>query len=196
MALSRITFELLSCTSKLETLCTELQQAEKSHGGRPSLQQLEQLPYLGGVINEGLRLTYGTAHRLMRISPDTAIHYKSWTIPAGTPVGMSNMFMHDNADIFPSPRTFLPERWLGDQQERRALERYLVPFSRGSRRCVGMNLACVEILLTIYALFRPRGSGRKMKLWETDIEDVEIKHDHFNAFPKADSRGIRVLIET
>jgi hypothetical protein len=58
-----------------------------------------------------------------------------------------------------------------------------------------MNLAYVKILLTLYALFRPGGVSRKMNLFETDIEDVEIKHDLFNPFPKADSRGIRVLIE-
>jgi cytochrome P450 len=193
MCLSRITFELLSCPSKLEALCGELQHKELD-GGQLSLRQLEQAPYLGGVVNEGLRLTYGTAYRLMRVSPDSAIHYKSWTIPAGTPVGMSNMFMHDDPHIFPSPRTFSPERWL-DAQQRRTLEHYLVPFSRGSRRWVGMNLAYVEILLTLYALFTPGGVSRKMNLFETDIEDVEIKHDLFNPFPKADSRGIRVLIE-
>jgi cytochrome P450 len=195
MALSRTTYELLSRPSELDRLCAELDQIEESQGGQLSVHQLEQLPYLRGVINEGLRLTYGTAHRLMRISPDTPIQYKSWTIPAGTPVGMSNMFMHDNEAIFPSPRSLLPERWLGEQQEQRALERYLVPFSSGSRRCVGANLAYIEILLTLYALFRPGGVGRRMQLSETTIEDVEIYHDLFNAFPKASSRGVRVLIE-
>jgi cytochrome P450 len=141
MALSRITFELLSCPSKLERLCAEIRQAEESQSGQISLQQLEQLSYLHGVINEGLRLTYGTAHRLMRISPDCAIQYKSWIIPAGALVGRSNMLMHDNADIFPSPRTFLPNRWLSDQQKRRSLERYLVLFSRNVSRGVAGRMA-------------------------------------------------------
>lgn len=193
MCLTRITFELLACPTKLEKLCEELQSAE-SDSYQLSLPQLEQMSYLSCVVNEGLRLTYGTVHRLMRVSPDSAIQYKSWTIPAGTPVGMSSMFMHDNPRVFPDPRTFSPERWL-NPQERRTLERHLVPFSRGSRQCVGINLAYAEILLTLHALFRPGGVGRKMKLFQTDIDDIEIKHDFFNPFPKADSRGVRVLIE-
>lgn len=57
--LSRTTFELLSNPSKLETLRNELSAAEKEHGSPLTLPHLEQLPYLGAVITEGLRLTYG-----------------------------------------------------------------------------------------------------------------------------------------
>lgn len=92
----------------------------------------------------------------MRVSPDTALHYDNHTIPPNTPVGMSAMFMHNNPTHFPNPRTFIPERYL-DPDEKRRLEKYLVPFSKGSRQCVGMQLANAELLLTIYALFKVGG---------------------------------------
>lgn len=54
-----------------------------------------------------------------------------------TPVGMTSVMLHDNPHLFPSPRPFQPERWL--QPSKTQLRKYLVPFSRGSRSCLGMK---------------------------------------------------------
>lgn len=45
--------------------------------------------------------------------------------------------MHRNENIFPSPDKFDPERWV-DPVAARFLDKYLVPFGKGSRQCVGM----------------------------------------------------------
>jgi cytochrome P450 len=55
-----------------------------------------------------------------------------------TPVSMSQRLTHENPAIFPNPRSFLPERWL-DPAERRRLEKYMQPFGRGSRACLGQQ---------------------------------------------------------
>ncbi len=61
---------------------------------------------------------------------------------------------HNNAELFPDPKTFDPSRWtVGLPEEIRARERALVPFSKGSRNCVGQNLAMGEIYCTLAALF-------------------------------------------
>lgn len=52
-----------------------------------------------------------------------------------TVVGMSSHFVHRDETIFPSPDEFIPERWLSDKG--RGLEKWLVAFSRGPRRCLG-----------------------------------------------------------
>ena len=104
---------------------------------------------------------------------------------------MSSVMMHDNPDIFPDPRAFKPERWL--QPNSAHLKKYLVPFSKGSRQCLGMQLAYCELYLIMAALYAP---GRfDFELFETDITDVEIEHDFFNAFHRLDSKGIRVLVK-
>jgi cytochrome P450 len=54
-----------------------------------------------------------------------------------TVVGMSAYMMHGDPTIFPSPDTFRPSRWL-DPVSARHLEKYLVPFGKGPRQCVGM----------------------------------------------------------
>lgn len=65
-------------------------------------------------------------------------------------------------------------------------------FSKGSRQCAGLNLAYAELYLALVAVFAP---GRfEWELFETGIEDVELKHDFLNTSPRLDSKGIRVLV--
>lgn len=107
-----------------------------------------------------------------------------------TPVGMTSVLMHQNETIFPKPLEFIPERWL-DRTERIRLEKSLVPFSKGSRQCLGINLAKAEIYLGLAMVHR----RFDMKLFETTREDVEIKHDLFLPLPKVGSKGVRVILE-
>lgn len=106
---------------------------------------------------------------------------------------MTGMLTHDNPTIFPSPKTFIPDRWLDrDDKPNNRLQKYITPFSRGSRQCVGMNLAYAELYLTVAAIFAP---GRfQLELFESDFSDVETVHDWFNPFPRQDSKGIRLLV--
>ena len=77
--------------------------------------------------------------RLIRTAPKEVLHYNDWTIPAGTPVSMSTHWTHYDPLIFPSPYEFKPERFLGDSQEARDAERYVVPFGKGTRACLGLK---------------------------------------------------------
>lgn len=67
--------------------------------------------------------------------------YKEWKIPRGTVVGMTHADLHYDPILFPDPKRFDPGRWLSVQGEEvvKRRERYLVPFSRGSRRCMGIQ---------------------------------------------------------
>lgn len=103
-----------------------------------SLTQLEQLPYLTSVLMEGLRLSPGIATRMARIAPDRDLIYDKWTIPVGTPVGMTTLLMHHDKCIYPEPNRFDPERWM-DMDRRRKSEKTYAPFSRGTRICLGFQ---------------------------------------------------------
>lgn len=58
-----------------------------------------------------------------------------------TVVSSGSTFMHNNAEVFPDPFVFDPERWLKPKEEVRELENHLVPFSRGPRMCLGFKYA-------------------------------------------------------
>ncbi len=97
--------------------------------------QLEKLPYLYGVVHESMRLAHGIVTRDPRLAPDAELRYGDWTIPRNTPVSMSTYDILMNSDIFPDPKAFIPERWV-DHPE---LDKYFVPFGKGSRQCAGIK---------------------------------------------------------
>ncbi|KAI1419592.1 cytochrome P450 [Xylaria sp. FL1777] len=155
----------------------------------PSWAELEKLPYLRGCIKEALRLN-GLVGNLARCSPDEIIMYNQWKIPKNTPVGMSIYAMHTDASVFPDPLVFKPERWVGEYDPR--MDRNFVPFTKGSRSCLGINLAWAEMYIATATLFRP--NGPRLALYETDESDIKIVRDYIMGFPKPEARGVRVAV--
>ncbi|KAI8961403.1 cytochrome P450 [Daldinia sp. FL1419] len=142
---------------------------------------LEQRPYLWAIIHEALRLTPGGSQRMARIARTEDLIYKDkednvqWVIPKGTPIGMTPILNNTDEKLFPNPEEFIPERWLLDGQPNYALEKMLISFGKGSRICLGINLAYCELfIMTTAFAFRvlPRA-----QLYETTIEDVKYDHD-------------------
>ena len=167
----------------------ELLSATAASSGTPAMQDFEQLPYLNAVIKEGFRLSYGVTTRLPRVAPDTTLHCQGHIIPAGTTVSMTSVLQHMNASLFPNPEVFDPQRWLDSDDLH--LDRYLVNFSKGTRACVGINLARAEIVLTLAMVFK----SFDMKLHDTTGADVEVERDYFAAYASAQSRGLRVTLK-
>ncbi|KAK4212172.1 cytochrome P450 [Rhypophila decipiens] len=122
---------------------------------------IEKLPYLTAVIKETLRYASPAASRTPRLVPKGGTTLPDGRfIPEGTRVGMAIYHVHYNENIFPEPRKFMPERWLDASQggimpERLPeMNRFLVAFSKGTRACLGINLAYMELYLTLAYLIR------------------------------------------
>lgn len=155
----------------------------------PSLAVLEKLPYLSAVIQESLRLCNPVTHRLSRKFPDKALRYQNYVIPPGWTVGMTSMLIHENETIYPEPHKFRPERWLNEGHQCRQLERYLVPFNRGVRVCLGLNLARAELFVILAVLFR------QFKFDVSQVSrtrDIDLTRDFIIGATSADSPGILV----
>ncbi|MCJ1308869.1 hypothetical protein MMC25_002524 [Agyrium rufum] len=211
-ALSVALYHLLASPRILSRLKAELKAAIPDRDSTPLVRELEQLPYLHAVVQEALRLSYGVCSRMQRISPDEIMMFtdrgsgKTWAIPAGTPVSMTSTLVHHDETVFPDSTTFRPERWL----ENPRLDRYLVSFSKGSRMCLGINMAYSEMYICLAAIFRRFGSVGKdagagkyevrdeedegvLELYGTDEGDVKIVADGFVPLVKKGSEGIRLL---
>lgn len=188
--MSAMLYHLLNEPELMSNLQNELQPVMQRTNGRPSQNDLEPLPYLTAVIKEGLRLYYGISQRLPRIH-NANVQYKDTVIPQGTPMSMSSMMMHTDPAIFPDPQSFKPDRWLSSKGVR--LDNYLVPFGKGTRQCLGINLAWAEMYLLVANMCAP---GRfNFALYETDLSDVKVEHDFFVAFPRLDTKGVRVTVK-
>ncbi|KAF2114400.1 putative benzoate 4-monooxygenase cytochrome P450 [Lophiotrema nucula] len=166
-------FHLAHQPSMRERLREELRTVLPMPTSTATWAQLEQLPYLTGVVYECLRLSYGLIIRLPRCAPSEALKYEDYVIPPGTPMSMSSYLVHHDETIFPDSHSFKPERWIevGDKSDR--LTKYMVSFTRGSRACLGMNLSYIVLYMTIAAFVR----RFDMELHKTTIEDLEIVRD-------------------
>lgn len=204
-----IMYWLIMQPDDLRKVKAELREAAPDPSQCPAVTDLRKLPYLTAVIKEGLRLSYGVSCRLARSDPDKNMHFvdatagKTYIIPRGTPVGMTSVQIHHDEAIFPDARRFQPERWLGTSDEVHRLDKYLVSFSAGSRKCAGINLAWAELYICLGTLlrtwgsdvFREDGDVGTFALWRTNIGDVEIMSDHFLPCARKGTQGIRVVVE-
>jgi cytochrome P450 len=201
LILTYISFQLLSNPTVLRALKEELVKAIPDPDLVTPEAILSNLPYLTGVIKEGLRLGYGISGRLYRV-PQEPMAFSSgdreWTIPPGTPVSMSAVLMHHDESIFPDSNEFRPKRWIEDPR----LDRYLVSFSKGSRSCLGINLAYAEMYLWLAGVFRRYGSPEvrfetdegALELFDTDISDADMWGDRFIPATKPGSKRVRIRV--
>ncbi|XP_066267798.1 cytochrome P450 3A29-like isoform X2 [Branchiostoma lanceolatum] len=110
--------------------------------GKLDYEAVHDLPYLEMCISETLRM-YPAAMRFDRIcKEDTEV--KGLHIPAGMIVNVPVYPIHYDADIWPEPEKFKPERFTKEEKEARDPYAYL-PFGAGPRNCVGMRLALMEV---------------------------------------------------
>ncbi|RAO64210.1 uncharacterized protein BHQ10_000222 [Talaromyces amestolkiae] len=200
--LSNFVYNVLSNKSIVQKLTTELGEAS-SASALLDYKTLERLPYLQACIKEALRLGMGVVGRLPRINQTESMTYttkisngessRTYTFPPGTVLSMSIIDMHLNDDIFPKPRLFKPERWLDSSPTHlRQMEKSFVPFGKGVRGCLGIELAKEELTLMAGNLFRRY--GRNLELYETSERDISIVHDYFAPFGPKDSKGVRVVV--
>ena len=206
-ALSVATYHLLASPRILRKLKTELMSAIRdSDDPIIPLSVLDSLPYVAAVIQEAVRLSYGVASRLQRVSPDKTMTFrdrtcgKDWIIPPNTPVGMTSVVIHQDESIFRDAHSFVPERWVDDPR----LDRYLVSFSKGSRQCLGINLAYAEMKICLAAIFRRFGSESVrmegdegiLELFGTGVEDVEVVGDGYVPLAREGSLGVRIRVRS
>ncbi|KAI0277339.1 cytochrome P450 [Russula aff. rugulosa BPL654] len=136
----------------------------------PHHEDLEKLPFLTAVIKETLRIAVTTPAGLPRVVPPSGAVISGVNVPGGvgvscpsvfcrpclmssqTVVSQSSLYVSFSEEIFDRPHDFLPDRWL--QPESKALESWLVAFSKGPRSCLGINLAYCELYLTFAYIFR------------------------------------------
>lgn len=120
-------------------LMSELQTVMPEIDTIPVLNDLEKLPYLTAVIKETLRITSLMVSRLPLVAPAETLSYGGYVIPHGHAVSMSQRHILQNEKIYRRPDEFLPARWLKNDPDIEVAERYYVPFSRGTRNCIGIK---------------------------------------------------------
>ncbi|KAI1864039.1 uncharacterized protein JN550_009059 [Neoarthrinium moseri] len=180
-------------------IMAKLRDELSAHPYATTAAQLEQLPYLSAITLEAHRLTFGLTGRNPRVCPDEAIVYthevgkddfRTYRIPPGTSISTSTLLVHTDESLFPEPWKFKPERWLvTDQAVLARQRRSMLGFMRGPRTCIGMHLANAEMAILVAVMAR-----WNMRLYETNLDDVEFLHDYHVICPKLGSKGVRAEV--
>ncbi|KAK3312515.1 cytochrome P450 [Apodospora peruviana] len=99
-----------------------------------------------------------------------------------------------NERLFPDPETFRPERWRDDPRAPdgiRPLTHYLTIFGRGTRMCLGLNLAYSELYIGFATLIR----RHELRLVDTTVRDVVFYAENTILSPSPGTKGIRVKLK-
>ncbi|KAH7981436.1 hypothetical protein HPB49_024033 [Dermacentor silvarum] len=114
-----------------------------------TIEDMKKLKYLDCVIKESLRL-YPPVPLVAR-NIDEDVHIGKHTIPKGTVAVCAIYFLHRHPNVYKEPNTFMPERFM--QNDNLSPFAY-VPFSAGSRNCIGQRFAQLEEKIMLAHILR------------------------------------------
>lgn len=105
---------------------------------------------------------------------------------------MDNYSQAHNEQFFPDSFSYKPERWLGEPRapDGKLLSRYMSAFGKGTRVCIGMQLAYADLYIGVATMFR----RVKLELYQTDRIDIDCSRDRFVPRPPKSSLGVRAVV--
>ncbi|KAL8813212.1 MAG: hypothetical protein Q9200_000441 [Gallowayella weberi] len=144
----------LICTHPevLKRMVKELQTAFPKGDASITFEQAKQLPYLTAVLREVLRCSNPLPGRLPRVVPPEGASIDGIDLAPGVVVHTSAYLLNRHKSVWGEDSwEFKPERWLIEQPQ--TLDKYMTSFYKGSRQCLGINLAWCELYLLMSKLF-------------------------------------------
>lgn len=88
--------------------------------------------------------------------------------------------LHRNPAVFPSPHEFNPARWLHAGSSLNVMRESFFAWSSGSRACMGIRLATMELKLIVSAMVW----GWDISPAEGTTEETMAIRDHFVILPR------------
>ena len=129
---------------------TLVDQVWEKHGSI-SIESLKELTYLRAIVKETLRL-YSVASGSSPLEAIKETVIEGITIPKGTKISWSMLGAGRDAETYPQPEQFLPERWL--EENKGSLSLPMIDFGSGAHRCLGEHLAMLEATVMLAQLLR------------------------------------------
>jgi len=113
------------------------------------------MPYFMACCKETLRLAPSVSMVLPRYAPESGLDICGVYLSSKTELAANPYVLHRNKHMFGmDAEDFQPNRWLGDPANAKRMEKYLLSFGYGSRRCLGKNIALFESQKFCLQLFR------------------------------------------
>ena len=148
------TLYLLACHTNHQDKVREEVNSVLSGRQNLSYEDLKQLNYTQCCIKEAMRL-YPPVNMIFR-ELDNDVEIEGHHFPKGMHVRIPIQSIHNNPEVWENPAIYDPTRFLPGQARERDPYAYL-PFSAGSRNCIGQNFALNEekvVVATVVKQFR------------------------------------------
>ena len=133
--------------------------------------------YMDAVLRETLRLCPPVPIVVRRLL--APMRLGGYTIGAGTMVAPCIHLIHRRADIYPNPRSFVPERFLNQMPGTYTW----IPFGGGARRCLAASFALLEMKRVVHTV-----------LSEVELRPVESRSEQVTKSAISYSPGRRGLV--
>jgi cytochrome P450 len=114
----------------------------------PTLEQINQMPLMEGVIKEALRL-FPPLNALSRIT-QKPVEIGGYAIPQGATIVLGSFITHRIEPVYEQPFHFMPERW----QHINPSPYEFQSFGGGARMCIGATFAMLEMKIVLPMLLR------------------------------------------
>jgi cytochrome P450 len=136
--------------------------------------------YLDAVVKEALRIR-PVIPGIGRVVRDEPFRLNGYVIPPGVEINPSIRMIHHRGDLYPNPKAFRPERFLGENVP----DTYTwLPFGGGTRRCLGASFALMEMRIVL---------GRVLERAALAAADPEPEKVQFRAITLSPRNGTRVI---
>ncbi|KAM0816364.1 putative NAD(P)-binding domain-containing protein [Seiridium cardinale] len=141
--------------------------------------KLNELRYTSAVIKETLRLRT-PAGTIREATPGFALIQNGVQYPTeGFVIQTAPAALHRHPDLWPRVTEFIPERFLASEDDLlRPVKNAFRPFELGSTRCIGEELAMMEIELALVFTLRELDLDFNYSLWDKiqgRADDVETQ---------------------
>jgi cytochrome P450 len=146
---SALTWTLFLLAQHPDVQADVLDELEKELAGQPpTVEQLNRLPLLEGVIKESMRLLPPVPFgRRFAVEP---CEFGPYELRKGTPVFFSHYITHRLPEIYAHPQQFLPQRW----ETLKTTQYEYLPFGAGTHNCVGGAFAMMEMKIVLAMLIQ------------------------------------------
>ena len=107
--------------------------------------QTNDMPYFMACVKETLRFSPSTPMIMPRYISKGGLNINGQWIPEKTEMGANPYVVHRDTAIFgEDAHVFRPERWLGNKDKVKEMDKYMMTFGYGTRTCLGKNIAQLE----------------------------------------------------
>lgn len=102
----------------------------------PGSDDIQRMDLLDRIIKESMRILPAVPFLFMRVCAENTT-VGGFAVPKGSNLMISPLIAHHDPNIYPEPKRFMPDRWIG-----KAPSPYdYLPFGTGARACIGMLFA-------------------------------------------------------